>query len=77
MCVCLSLIQLVIDWDAAPELWRYALKDALHSNPSEHPLIMTEAPWNPPPSREKTLEVAFENLDVPAFYLAKTAVCVA
>jgi actin-related protein 4 len=36
---------------------------------------MTEPVWNTPKNREKTIEVAFEDFDVPAFYLAKSAVC--
>jgi len=41
----------------------------------EHPLLVTEPVWNPPKNREKTIEVAFEDFETPAFYLAKNAVC--
>lgn len=63
------------DWDRIPALWRYALTSRLTSNISEHPLLMTEPAWNPPKNREKTMEVAFEDFNVPAFYLARSAVC--
>ncbi|TGZ83231.1 Actin/actin-like protein [Ascodesmis nigricans] len=66
---------IVADWDVAPQLWRHALTSRLASNLSEHPLLMTEPAWNPPKNREKTMEIAFEDFDVPAFYLAKSAVC--
>ena len=59
----------------APALWRHALTSRLTADLSEHPLLVTEPVWNPPRNREKTIEVAFEDLDVPAFYLAKAAVC--
>src|SRR5437660_1379927 len=36
---------------------------------------MTEPSWNPTKNREKTIEVAFEDFEVPAFYLAKSGVC--
>jgi len=65
----------VADWDVAPALWRYALTSRLTKDLSEHPLLMTEPPWNPPKNREKTMEVMFEDFGVPAFYLARNAVC--
>lgn len=65
----------VEDWDVAPQIWKYAITNRLTSSLNEHPLIMTEPAWNPPKNREKTLEVAFEDFDVPAFYLAKSGVC--
>ncbi|EMD00294.1 hypothetical protein BAUCODRAFT_372610 [Baudoinia panamericana UAMH 10762] len=39
---------------------------------AEYPLLMTEPAWNPVKAREKTMEVAMEEWDVPAFFLAKT-----
>lgn len=39
---------------------------------SEYPLMMTEPGWNPAKERAKTIEVAMEEWDVPAFFLAKT-----
>lgn len=66
---------IVADWDTAPSLWRYALTSRLAQDLSEHPLLVTEPIWNPTKNREKTIEVAFEDFDVPAFYLARNAVC--
>jgi actin-related protein 4 len=65
----------VADWDTAPALWRHALTSRLAQDLSEHPLLVTEPVWNTSKNREKTIEVAFEDFDVPAFYLAKNAVC--
>lgn len=39
---------------------------------SENPLLMTECGWNPVKAREKTIEIAMEKWDTPAFYLART-----
>ncbi|KAL7271459.1 Actin-related protein 4 [Rhizina undulata] len=66
---------IVVDWDVAPQIWRRAITSRLTQNLSEHPLLMTEPVWNTPKNREKTIEIAFEEFDVPAFYLAKSAVC--
>lgn len=38
----------------------------------EYPLLMSEPGWNPQKAREKTMEIAFEEWGVPAFFLAKT-----
>lgn len=37
----------------------------------EHPLLMSEAGWNPAKDREKMIEIAMEDWGVPAFFLAK------
>lgn len=66
---------IVSDWDIAPILWRAAITSRLTTTLAEHPLLMTEPSWNPPKNREKTIEIAFEDFDVPAFYLAKSGVC--
>ena len=38
---------------------------------SEYPLLMSEPGWSPPKDRERTMEIAMEDWDVPAFFLAK------
>lgn len=40
----------------------------------ENPLLMTEAPWNSPKSREKAIEIIMENWGCPAFWLSRTPV---
>ncbi|KAK9373643.1 actin family [Lipomyces chichibuensis] len=63
------------DWEMTVKIWDYALSRRLYTEAKEHPLLITEPSWNPPKDREKTTEVAFEEFGVPAFYLAKEAVC--
>lgn len=43
----------------------------------ESPLLMTEAPWNTPKSREKAIEIIMENWGCPAFWLSRTPVLAA
>jgi len=43
----------------------------------EHPLLMTEAAWNTPKNREKSIEIAMENWGCPAFWLARNSVLAA
>ncbi|KAK8927459.1 Actin-related protein 4 [Metarhizium anisopliae BRIP 53293] len=40
----------------------------------ENPILMTEAPWNTPKSREKAIEIIMENWGCPAFWLSRTPV---
>ena len=44
---------------------------------SDSPLLMTESGWNPTRAREKTIEIAMEKWDTPAFYLGRTGVLAA
>lgn len=39
---------------------------------AENPLLMSEPAWNPSKAREKSMEIAFEDWGVPAFWMGKT-----
>ncbi|KAJ3054299.1 Actin-like 6A [Rhizophlyctis rosea] len=65
---------LVEDWDALEALWDHAYFSRLRADPTEHALLFSEPAWNPSKNREKLLELAFEKYNVPAFYLARSAV---
>ncbi|KAK9476364.1 actin family [Lipomyces japonicus] len=70
----------VSDWENTVKIWDFALSERLYAKEkdqslSDYPLLITEPSWNPQSNREKAAEVAFEELGVPAFYLAKNAVC--
>lgn len=41
---------------------------------ADHPLLVTEPSWNPREAREEMTQLAFEGLQVPAFYLANSTV---
>ncbi|MFX0061849.1 MAG: actin, cytoplasmic 2 [Candidatus Hermodarchaeota archaeon] len=64
----------VTDWDAMEKIWHYTFHNDLRVNPSEHPVLFTEAPLNPSRNREKMAEILFETFNVPAMYVSMQAV---
>ncbi|MFX0061217.1 MAG: actin, cytoplasmic 2 [Candidatus Hermodarchaeota archaeon] len=65
---------LVTDWDTMEKIWHYVFHAELQINPSEHPILFTEVPLNPPHNREKMAEILFETFNVPAMAVISTAV---
>ncbi|KAF8559033.1 brg1-associated factor b [Imleria badia] len=65
---------LVSDFNPIPALISHALADVMRTNPSEHPILVTEPAWNTPANRERMAEIMFEEFQVPAFYIANTGV---
>lgn len=64
----------VTDFNPIPALISHALNDVMRCNPTEHPVLVTEPPWNTPENRERMAEIMFEEFQVPAFYIANTGV---
>jgi Actin len=64
------------DWyDLMHQLIRHGYETGLTTNAvDQHPLLLVERSYNPPPIRQETLECLFEELQVPATFLAKDAV---
>jgi len=65
---------IVDDWTAMERIWHYTFYTDLRIDPSEHPVLLTEAPLNPRLNREKISEVMFETFNVPALYISMQAV---
>lgn len=59
------------------QIWNTAFIEMLRIRPEEHPLLCTEPAWNTKENREKTVELAFEKFQFPAFYLVPDAVMTA
>ncbi|TDL29315.1 actin-related protein Arp4p [Rickenella mellea] len=65
---------LIHDFTPIPSLIRYAFETGLSCNAAEHPVLVTEPPWNTPANRERMAEIMFEEFQVPAFYISNTGV---
>ena len=55
-------------------IWHYAFYKKLHVDPSEHPVLLAEAPLNSLVNREKMISVMFETFNVPSFYAETQAI---
>ncbi len=65
---------IIEDWTAMEKIWHYTFYTDLRIDPSEHPVLLTDAPLSPRPNREKMAEIMFETFNVPALYVAMQAV---
>ena len=65
---------IVDDWNSMEKIWHYTFYTDLRIDPSEHPVLLTEAPLNPRSNRERMGEIMFETFNVPALYVATQAV---
>ncbi|XP_019367203.1 PREDICTED: actin-85C-like [Gavialis gangeticus] len=64
---------IVTSWDDMQKIWKYVYKYELRMKASERPVLLTEAPLNTLPNREKMTEIMFEGFRVPAMFVALQA----
>lgn len=64
----------VTDWADVERLWQHVFVEALHVQPIDYRVLVTETPLNPRANRGKTVELLFECLDVGGAYLASQPV---
>lgn len=62
------------DWPAMERIWHYTFFNDLRVDPSQHPILLTEAPLNPRSNRETMAKIMFEQFNVPAMYVSMQAV---
>ncbi|XP_043848253.1 actin, clone 302-like [Dromiciops gliroides] len=61
---------IVTSWDDMEKIWKHLYKHGLRESPEKRPVLLTEAPLNPPENRAKMAEIFFETFQVPALYVA-------
>lgn len=70
----MEMCRTVKDFSPIPSLISHAFKDVMRCDPSQHPVLVTEPAWKNEANRERMAEIMFEEFNVPAFYVANTAV---
>ncbi|GAB6022244.1 Actin-like 6A [Chamberlinius hualienensis] len=68
---------MIEDWDLFEKVLDFTYSRHIKSSSHLHPVLMSEAPWNSKPKREKLTELMFEKYNIPAFFLVKNAVLAA
>ncbi|XP_066578441.1 actin-like protein 6B [Amia ocellicauda] len=68
---------MIEDWESFQAILDHTYCKHIKSEPSLHPVLMSEAPWNTRVKRERLTELMFEHYNIPAFFLCKTAVLTA
>jgi actin-related protein len=62
------------DWyDMMQLLLHHGFDSALGARPENHPLMLVEKSFNPPPIRQQVMECLMEEMNVPAAFLARDA----
>ncbi|XP_065165727.1 actin-like protein 6B isoform X2 [Atheta coriaria] len=67
---------MVDNWEIFELMMNYIFNSRLHTNPENHPIILSEPAWIIQTKREQMVELFFEKYNVPAVYLAKTPLLV-
>jgi len=65
---------IVTEWGQMEKVWEYCFNNELRVDPSEHKVMLTEAPGNPKANREKMTSLMFETFQVQGLYVAIQAV---
>jgi actin-related protein len=65
---------IVTSWDEMEKVWEYCFNNELRIDPSEHNILLTEAPGNPKANREKMTQLMFDTFNVNGLHVAIQAV---
>jgi actin len=61
---------MITDWDCMEKMWNYTFYNKLKISPSEHSVLLSQAPLTQEIDREKMCEIMFEVFDTPAMFIA-------
>ncbi|NXJ84266.1 ACTL9 protein, partial [Trogon melanurus] len=64
----------IINWDEVETLWQHLFDHELQVPAEEYALLITEPPLSPTTHREKMMEIVFESLGSPGFFVAEQPV---
>ena len=64
----------VQNWDDMEKILNYNFYNELKIDPSEHPVLISEASLNPKANREKMIQLMFETFSIPSFCFAKQGI---
>lgn len=64
----------IVNWEDMTKLWSHTYYTELKVDPTEQPVHLTETAQANKGSREKMMEIFFEDFSVPAFYVSMQAV---
>ena len=65
---------MINDWDVMEKFWHQSLYQYLKCDPTQHVIVLTEPPMNPPENREQIAEIFFETFNVSGLYIGVQAV---
>jgi actin-related protein len=60
---------IISDWIGMERFWQSIFYEILKVEPSNHPIILAEAPLNPEANREKMAQIMYEKFNVPALLI--------
>jgi actin-related protein len=60
----------IVNWEDMEHVWKHLFYDALCVAPEEHPVLLTESPFDEKRSRDKTFHSMFETFNCPVSLLS-------